>query len=73
MKKILKVIAILIITVIILSVIGLNYKTVLASHKIKDVVAAGTTVEEFTIPSDVEIVGVGEATHGNKEFQEILV
>jgi erythromycin esterase len=71
MKKILKVIAILIITVIILSVIGLNYKTVLASHKIKDVVAAGTTVEEFTIPSDVEIVGVGEATHGNKEFQEI--
>lgn len=51
--------------------IGLNYKTVLASHKIKDVVAAGTTVEEFTIPSDVEIVGVGEATHGNKEFQEI--
>ena len=51
--------------------IGLNYKPVLASHKNKDVIAAGETVDEFTIPEGVEIVGLGEATHGSAEFQEI--
>ena len=71
MKKVLKVIAIIIAAIIILSVIGLNYKPVLASHKNKDVIAAGKTFDEFTIPEDVEIVGLGEATHGNAEFQEL--
>ena len=24
---------------------------------------------DFTIPDDVRVVGIGEATHGNREFQ----
>jgi len=51
-------------------VIGLNYKTVLASHKIKEVVDAAVPVEGIEIPDSVQIVGLGEASHGSKEFQQ---
>lgn len=50
--------------------IGLNYKTVLASHKIKEVVDAAVPVEGIEIPDSVQIVGLGEASHGSKEFQK---
>lgn len=60
--------------VVIISValgIGLNYKTVLASHKIKEVVDTAVPVEGIEIPDSVQIVGLGEASHGSKEFQEL--
>src|SRR5699024_11179144 len=30
-----------------------------------------TNVEEIDVPDDVTIIGLGEATHGNVEFQEL--
>lgn len=30
-----------------------------------------STVEQMDIPDDVEVIGLGEATHGNIEFQEL--
>lgn len=50
--------------------IGLNYKTVLASHKIREVVDAAVPFEQIEIPDNVQIVGLGEASHGSKEFQQ---
>ncbi len=61
---------VIIVTVSVALVIGLNYKTVLASHKIKEVVDAVVPVEGIEIPDNVQIVGLGEASHGSKEFQE---
>lgn len=34
-------------------------------------ISAGKSFDELTIPENVEIVGLGEATHGNVEFQEL--
>ena len=34
-------------------------------------ISAGKSFDELTIPENVEIVGLGEATHGNAEFQEL--
>lgn len=28
-----------------------------------------STIEEIDIPNDVKVIGLGEATHGNMEFQ----
>ncbi|MFC4402208.1 erythromycin esterase family protein [Gracilibacillus xinjiangensis] len=30
-----------------------------------------TTIEELNIPDDVKVIGLGEATHGNVEFQQL--
>ena len=74
-KKICKVILAIILTIVLVgslaAVIGLNYKTVLASHKIKDVVDSAKTFADIEIPDNVKIVGVGEATHGSSEFQTL--
>ena len=32
---------------------------------------AGVSFAEFQVPEDVKVVGIGEATHGNREFQFI--
>ena len=42
-----------------------------AEKKIAGIENAGTSFEEFTIPADVRVVGIGEATHGNSEFQTL--
>ncbi|MBO5986969.1 MAG: erythromycin esterase family protein [Lachnospiraceae bacterium] len=39
--------------------------------KIEGFEAAVTTIEGIEIPAGVRIVALGEATHGNKEFQEL--
>ena len=70
-KKIVKALLIIIMAVIVLTAIALNYETVLASHKNKNVIDAAVNVSDFTIPENVSVVGLGEATHGNIEFQEL--
>ena len=30
-----------------------------------------STIEEIDIPDDVKVIGLGEATHGNIEFQQL--
>ena len=37
--------------------------------KIAGIEAAGVSFADFRIPADVRVVGIGEATHGNREFQ----
>ncbi len=70
LKKIGKVSLIIVLVISALLVVGLNYKTVLAMHKNKTVVESAVAVSEIDIPDSVQIVGLGEATHGSVEFQE---
>lgn len=41
------------------------------STAIKDFASYAKGVDEITLPEEVRIVALGEATHGNKEFQEL--
>lgn len=72
--RVLKTIGKVILTIAMVIAIGctvaLNYKTLLSAHKNKDVIAAATATSDMTIPEGVQIVGLGEATHGSREFQE---
>ncbi|RKM54871.1 erythromycin esterase family protein [Butyrivibrio sp. X503] len=70
LKKIGKVLLIIVLVISLLLVVGLNYKTVLASHKNKDVVAAAKSLDDINVPDNVKIFGLGEASHGAVEFQE---
>lgn len=70
LKKIGKVSLIIVLVISALLVVGLNYKTVLAMHKNITVVESAVAVSEIDIPDSVQIVGLGEATHGSVEFQE---
>ena len=40
-------------------------------HRIPGIEEVGYTFDEFVIPTDVQVVGIGEATHGNREFQQV--
>lgn len=68
----LKVIGVILIAIIILLGIGmamikLPAKT--AEKKIADIEKYAESVENFKVPENAVIVGIGEATHGNVEFQ----
>ena len=39
------------------------------ARKLDGIEDKAITFEELTIPEDVKVVGIGEATHGNCEFQ----
>lgn len=49
----------------------LNYKVVIARHKIPETENYAAAVSDLAIPEDTVIVGLGEASHGNAEFQEL--
>lgn len=53
------------------TLIYLNYKAVIARHKIPETKNYAAAVSDITIPEDTVIVGLGEASHGNVEFQEL--
>lgn len=40
-----------------------------AEKRLEGIDKAGTSFAELEIPTDVRVVGIGEATHGNREFQ----
>ena len=75
MKKILKIIliiAILFVAGIFAVLMFQMYKPVLdASKKMDEVDAYALSVTDKLVERDVKIIGLGEATHGNKEFQEL--
>ncbi len=75
MKKILKIIliiAILFVAGIFTVLMFQMYKPVLdASKKMDEVDAYALSVTDKLVERDVKIIGLGEATHGNKEFQEL--
>ncbi len=70
LKKIGKVLLIIVLVISMLLVVGLNYKTVLASHKNKDVIELAKSMDDINVPDNVKIFGLGEASHGAVEFQE---
>jgi len=39
--------------------------------RIKGIEEIGVSFENFKIPEGIKVVGIGEATHGNAEFQEV--
>ena len=39
--------------------------------KMAGIEEAAVSFEEFTIPQDAAVIGIGEATHGNREFQTL--
>ncbi len=75
MKKILKIVIIIVILIIVgfLAVVMFQmYKPVLdASKEIDEVGDYALSVTDELVGRDVKIIGLGEATHGNKEFQEL--
>ena len=52
-------------------IIYLNYESILARHKITDTQKYAASVTELTIPDSAKVVSLGEASHGNIEFQEL--
>lgn len=75
LKKVLKRIVLTLLLLIAVLVTGtaiyLNYESVLARHKIADVKDYAASVTELTIPDSAKVVALGEASHGNAEFQEL--
>lgn len=75
LKKIGKAIGITVLSLILLLIIGvtvwINYKSVLARHKIEGTEDYAKKVSEIQIADSVKVIGLGEATHGNAEFQEL--
>ncbi len=69
-KRIRKIIGTLLLLLIVIVVIDLNYQTLLARHKNKTVLEAAVEVDDLQIPDGVELVGLGEGSHGSVEFQE---
>lgn len=49
----------------------LNYKALSARRRLPAVDSYAAAVEELTVPSQSKVVALGEATHGNREFQEL--
>ncbi len=42
-----------------------------SASKIEGIESIGTSFEEMAIPADAKVVAIGEATHGNREFQTV--
>ena len=51
----------------ILAGVKIGYK--LSFKKMKDIDKYALTFEELKIPEDAKVIGIGEASHGNREFQ----
>ena len=45
----------------------------LGTGKCADINEYAVTVEDISIPEQAKIVALGEATHGNQEFQQLFV
>lgn len=78
MKKIRKIIGrvgIVLVSMILIAAAGilisLNYKAVIARHKIPETENYAAAVSDLAIPEGTVIVGLGEASHGNAQFQEL--
>jgi len=57
--------------VVLVLVIALESKSFLAMRRIPDTAACATAVEDLQISPQSHVVALGEATHGNREFQSL--
>src|SRR5699024_2323566 len=51
--------------------IGMGIVLVACGKTVEDADKYTSSIEDIAIPDDVSIVGLGEATHGNVEFQDL--
>lgn len=74
-KKIFKWILIFLVSLIILIGIGdflwINLPKLSARKNISDIEDYGKAVSEINLDDNIEVVGLGEATHGNADFQDL--
>lgn len=70
-KRIVAGVLIIILVLLLSGWILLNFKVWMATKKVKDIDDYARSVEQITMPESVEIIALGEAAHGNKEFQEL--
>lgn len=75
MKKIFKILLYIIISISVLGFLFIFLWTKIpefkAKKEISDLSKYAQKIEDIKIDDQVEIIGLGEATHGNKEFQEL--
>ena len=75
LKKIFKFFAITIFSIALLAgladAVWVFVPRLLSARKIAEVDSAAKKVEDLTIPESARVIALGEATHGNKEFQEL--
>ena len=75
MKKIFKILLYIIISISVLGFLFIFLWTKIPEFKVKkeisDLGKYAQKIEDIKIDDQVEIIGLGEATHGNKEFQEL--
>lgn len=71
LKKLLKLILILILLMLIGYFIIFNYAKWKSSKKINELDKYVDKVDNINLEENINIVALGEATHGNKEFQEL--
>ena len=75
LKKIFKFFAITVFSIALLAGLAdtawIYLPRLLSAHKIAEVDSVAKKVEDLTVPESVRVIALGEATHGNKEFQEL--
>lgn len=75
LKSILRGVALTLVVLIALLAAGgwlyLNHKELAARRRIAEIEEYAMPVEELSIPETAQIVGLGEASHGSVEFQEL--
>ena len=75
LKKIFKFFAITVFSIALLAGLAdaawIYLPRLLSAHKIAEVDSVAKNVEDLTVPESVRVIALGEATHGNKEFQEL--
>lgn len=74
-KKILKFFVITVFSIALLAVLAdtawIYLPRLLSARKIAEVDSVAKKVEDLTVPESAKVIALGEATHGNKEFQEL--
>ena len=75
LKKILKFFVITVFSIALLAVLAdaawIYLPRLLSARKIAEVDSVAKKVEDLTVPESDKVIALGEATHGNKEFQEL--
>ena len=70
-KKVLITVAVSVAAVAGLGIFGYNFNEIKAGSKIEDINKVSEPYLGFTLPSDAKVIALGEATHGNADFQAL--
>lgn len=74
-KKVIKIVGVVLLSIVALvclaDVVWVYGPQIVAAKKVVDVDQYAQAVSDITLPKEVKVVGLGEASHGNIEFQEL--